>query len=268
MYLLIDIGATNTRVGISENLSKLGKYNILPSSSDYNLELHNIKKSAQLLSKGKKFKAVAVGLAGSMDDKKTVLRISGLRDYAYKPVKKDFESAFKTKVLLENDAALAGLGEAVFGAGKEFKSLAYLTFSTGVGGVKIDDKRISSNIFGFEPKHLIIASNKGLLKWGETVEGRSLQKKYKKLPEQITDKKTWQDIEAWMCIGIHNAAVMWSPEAIIIGGAIAHNSNISIQRIRDFVKETLNYVPKQPEIIKSKLGQLNGLYGALALLKK
>lgn len=267
MYILIDIGATNTRVGIADNLSKIGKYNILPSSAAYEVGLHNIKKSAALLGKGKQFKNAAVGIVGSINEKRNSVWASTLKNYANKPIKKDLENIFNCSFNLENDAALAGLGEAVFGAGKKYGSIGYLTFSTGVGGVKIENKKIASNLFGFEPKHMIINSNKGLVKWGELVEGRSITRQFKKRPEKIKDKKFWQDLETWMSIGIHNTACLWSPEAIIIGGAISHNKNISTARINNFLMHTLMQTDVKIPVLKSQLGQLNGLYGALALLK-
>lgn len=54
-------------------------------------------------------------------------------------------------MFLANDADLVGLGEAVYGAGKGYKVVAYFTVSTGVGGARIVNKRIDKGVFSFEP---------------------------------------------------------------------------------------------------------------------
>lgn len=56
---------------------------------------------------------------------------------------KELEKITGVSVQLENDANLAGLAEAVIGAGKGKKIIEFLTISTGVGaGLCIDGKSI------------------------------------------------------------------------------------------------------------------------------
>jgi N-acylmannosamine kinase len=50
-------------------------------------------------------------------------------------LKKIFENRLKQKVNVVNDAVAAGLAEAVYGAGRHIPAFAYITVSTGVGGV-------------------------------------------------------------------------------------------------------------------------------------
>jgi N-acylmannosamine kinase len=50
-------------------------------------------------------------------------------------LKKIFEERLKQRVAVMNDAVAAGLAEAVYGAGRGIPAFAYITVSTGVGGV-------------------------------------------------------------------------------------------------------------------------------------
>ena len=44
-------------------------------------------------------------------------------------------------LVVGNDADLAGLGEAVIGAGRDYNRVVFLTLSTGVGGTVIEGKK-------------------------------------------------------------------------------------------------------------------------------
>jgi glucokinase len=186
------------------------------------------------------------------------------------PAKQDLENILKTPVTLVNDAEIAGIGEAVYGAGKEHGIIAYLTFSTGFGGAKIVNGQVDPNLFGFEPKLQIATYDPKTKKshaLSEFVSGRGIQETYKKNPERIRSKKIWAEVENWMKVAAVNAAVFWSPECVIIGGAVGLNRNISAARIQKFIDNRLGQTTLLPVVKKAKLGQLSGLYGALALIQ-
>ena len=174
---------------------------------------------------------------------------------------------FHAPVFLENDAALAGLGEAVFGAGKGKKIVAYLTISTGVGGCRIVDGKIDENSQGFEPGHQIIFSDKNIITLENLVSGTAIEKKYGKKPYEIFDVKIWNNVANNLAYGLHNVAVLWSPDIIILGGSMMKKIGIPVERVKFHLSKILNIFPKPPLIKKSKLGDLAGLYGALAHLK-
>ena len=81
-------------------------------------------------------------------------------DYAYQASKIAIEHMTPVILLtdgyLANDSDLDGLGEATVGAGKGFNIVAYITVSTGIGGVRIVGGKIDVSTYGFEPGHQII----------------------------------------------------------------------------------------------------------------
>jgi glucokinase len=276
MYLLFDIGGTNIRLAISRDGKKFEKAKIFQTPEKFSDGIELIKNEALKISSGKKIKAVAGGIAGPLDKNKTKLVAApNLPGWVEKPLKKSLQKIFGSSVFIENDAAVVGLGEAVFGAGKGKGIVAYLTISTGIGGARIVNGKIDSNSMGFEPGHQIINFNgKACLPYATSGElesyasGAALKKIYKKNPNHIVDKKIWQDVNKNLAYGLHNIAVLWSPDVIVLGGGMIENNNIKLEELRKNLKNTLNIFPKAPLIKKAALKSVGGLYGALVLLRQ
>lgn len=74
------------------------------------------------------------------------------------PLAERLSAVLRLPVLVNNDANLAALGEARFGAGRGFDPLIYLTVSTGVGGGIIQGGRIYQGAHGLagELGHVIV----------------------------------------------------------------------------------------------------------------
>lgn len=216
--------------------------------------------------------AVAGGLAGSFDSRHECL-VSGSNVKAWigHPIKKELERAFQAPVMLENDAALAGLGEAVEGAGKDHEIIAYITVSTGVGGARITRKTIDPCKYGFEPGFQIVDAGKCLcttcakMHLGAHISGRGIEDRYHKKAEEITDGAIWDDIARHLAIGLNNTIVHWCPDIVVLGGAVMQS--ISIEKVRIYVAEMLRIYPEVPPIEQAMLGDMSGLYGALEIAR-
>src|SRR5260221_5604617 len=155
MILVFDIGGSKMRFALSDDKKTLSNIQIVETGNDFAESIQRIKQIEQ--DYNKKIDMVVGGIAGPLDLKKeTLLRGPNLKDWAMQPIKQLFSDIFHCPVFLENDAAIAGLGEAHFGAGKLSTILAYVTIGTGVGGARIINKNIDTNIIGFEPGHQII----------------------------------------------------------------------------------------------------------------
>jgi len=92
---------------------------------------------------------VGIGVPGIIDMKTGMLRESpnlpGWSDY---PVRDEIERRLGSRVILENDANAAALGEFWLGAGRDVNDLAMLTLGTGVGGGIILDGRVWHGMTG------------------------------------------------------------------------------------------------------------------------
>lgn len=270
MYLLFDIGGTNMRVAVSDG-SSVDEPRIVPTPADIQQGLTTIKNIADELSQGQKIQAVAGGVAGPLDKENTMLiNSSHIGGWVNKPLKKELENLFEATVHLENDASLGGLGEAIAGAGKGYGIVAYLTISTGVGGVRVVNGKIDENSLGFEPGHQIIIADGNLCNCGgrghlETyVGGFYLEKTYGQKAEVLNDPGIWDQVAKYLAIGLNNTIVHWSPDIVVLGGGIS--KSILLEEVQTYLRQNLTIFPEPPVISKGILGDKAGLFGALDLL--
>jgi len=271
MYLTFDIGGTNMRIGVSSDGKSISNSKIVPTKKDFEQGIKTFKEVADELSGGQKIEAVAGGLAGPLDKENTMLVSSPhITEWVNKPFKQRLEEIFSCPVYLENDADLAGLGEATSGAGQGKEIVVYLTISTGVGGVRVVNKKIDQNSLGFEPGHQIIVidgndcncGGKGHLE--AYIGGYYLEKMHGKKAEDLNDPAVWDQVANYLAVGLHNTIVHWSPDIIVLGGSVT--KSIPLDKVKENLSRLLTIFPSAPEIIKSSLGDQAGLIGALKLL--
>ncbi len=259
MYLVLDIGGTNTRIATSANGKTLTDVKTIPTDQEFEQAIVSISQIAEELTKGEKIQAAACGVAGALDkDKNLLIKSPHIAGWVQKPIKQDLEKAFAASVYLENDAHLGGLGEATFGAGKDHNIVAFITIGTGVGGVRIVNQKIDANSSGFEPGHQIIIPEGNACDCG----GKGHLETYI-AGSYLKENTNWDEVARYLAIGLNNIIVHWSPDIVILGGAIAQK--ISLDKVRLYLNESLKiFTP--PQVVKSLLGNEAGLHGGLALL--
>jgi len=255
------------RLAVSRDGKSVEESVIVSTPKNFSQGMKLFKDTALELTEEKNIKVAVGGIAGVMDRKRTKL-IAGNIPWWNKAVKREMERRIAARVIMENDAALAGLGEAVFGAAKGYPVVVYITVSTGVGGAVIVRKQIVENAMGFEPGRQIIDYKHPKKLFQDYVSGTAVQKRYRKHPSTITSSKIWDDTAKLLAIGLHNTLVHWSPDIVVIGGSmVLKRPGLSLGRVRSYLKKTLPF-PRMPVIKQAALGDLGGLYGALVLAKQ
>jgi predicted NBD/HSP70 family sugar kinase len=255
--ILFDLGATKTRMAYSVDGETFENPEVFETAQNYESGLQLFVAKAKELAKGREIKTIVGGMSRSISN------------WTQERLKKDLDDTFGAIVLIENDSAIVGLGEADWGAGKGFEIVAYITVSTGVGGAKIVNGKIDERAVGFEPGKQIIDIEDGLNKTlEELISGKALTEKTGKHPREITDEKIWDEHAKMLAIGLNNIIVEWSPHCVVLGGSmITGNPAISVEKTEKYLKEILKIFPDLPSIKKAELGDFGGLYGALAYLK-
>ncbi len=274
MYFVFDVGGTKIRTGISIDGAELSQVKIFPTPKKYQEGVSLLTRSFLETTKNKKIKLVAGGVPGRLDKQKSKLLGSvNLPDWLDKPLQKDLVRNLKAAVYLANDADLAGLGESVYGAGRGFEIVSYLTISTGIGGVRITNNVIDKARVGFEPgKQIINCSDKELANYPVAgvlesyVSGIGFSRRYNKDISKVKNKKIWQQAINKLSYGIHNVIVFWSPDIIILGGGAMESKYINLPDINSNLKKW-HEMKLIPQIKKAELGDRSGLYGAIYYLK-
>lgn len=220
-----------------------------------------------------KDKVACLGLPGVLDKEKSVLiSAPNLPDWVTKPVQKRISEFFQGAIYLENDASLAGLGEAVKGAGRGFSVVAFVSVGTGIGGARIVNQKIDISSFGFEPGHQIIDADGSMV--GKPIDleglvaGAGLESRFNKSPEEISDERIWSEVERLLAVGLTNTILHWSPQVLVLGGGMMLSPHLTIEGIKYHLREFLKVFPVLPEVKKGELGDEAGLYGALVYIKQ
>ncbi|QQG47542.1 MAG: ROK family protein [Candidatus Woesebacteria bacterium] len=258
--LFFDIGASKTRIGVSSDLSSITDQDAFDTPKNFDEAMNLISVRAKNLLNEIKSERAIVGLAGPMDKDHDRLLKSNLADWVNKPIKKTLEEKLGMSVLIYNDCLLTGLGEAVYGAGKDERIVCYVTVSSGVNGVRIVDRAIDVNAAGFEIGHQIIdlRESRDLESY---ISGLSIERRYGKSPMDINDPKIWEEVERYLAVGVSNTILHWSPNILILGGGVMYQ--IDINHIIRNVNGLIGNFFEVPKIVKSKLGDFGGLWGGL-----
>lgn len=275
-YILFDIGGTKTRVGITNDLETLSDHTSFNTPAKAHEGVQKILDAAAKMSDAK-VKGIAGGIRGRLNEEKTGIdNDATLASWAGKDLAALFKKTHNVPVFLENDAALAGAGEAVFGAGKGLEIVAYHTVSTGVGGAKIENGVIDYASVGFEPGHQILDIDRTIL--GEEitptlenlVSGTAVEERFGVKPYEIPQSDIlWDELAGYLGQGLRNTILYWSPDAIVLGGSmIIGDPKIEIDAIRKATVEAIDGFVDTPLITTAKLGDEAGLYGAMTVLKK
>ena len=151
-YLGIDLGGSNVRVAVINEEGQVIEEIKRTSLSDQGPEivLENIIEMSQSLKYLSDCVAVGVGVPGPVDTDKGVMTLStNLKGFTGYPVVKFLEDKLDLPVYMDNDANVAGLAEAVFGAGKGHEVVYYITHSTGIGGALIVNGKVVSGRKGY-----------------------------------------------------------------------------------------------------------------------
>ncbi len=263
MDLVFDIGGTNTRISISEDGKTLGDIETFKTSDDLDQELTLLSDKVSVILNGRPILRVSGAVAGLFNSSnEKLLNSPNLSSWNNQPLKDKLEELFHSPVILENDAALEGLGEAVFGAGKESSIVGYLSIGTGAGGARVTDQKIDRASLGFEPGHQIIDKGHDL---ESKVSGESIVERFNQEASQINNPAIWREICHDLAVGLTNMVAFWSPEVIILGGGVS--KFIPLQLLNQDFIQTGSFFPHLPKIILATLGDQAGLLGALLNLK-
>ena len=151
----VDLGGTNLRIAAvsqqGELIEKvtlgtrvaLGKDHVIREMCDA------IRVLASKYGANSTLQGIGIGVPGIIDMKTGMLRESpNLPGWAETPVRAEIERLLGTRVILENDANVAALGEKWLGAARDVNDMVMLTLGTGVGGGIVLQGRIWHGMTG------------------------------------------------------------------------------------------------------------------------
>lgn len=210
---------------------------------------------------GPEIETLRGGVAAIVDEEGSIVTATNLPQWNAFPFARALSQRLKASVRVRNDAELAALGEAAYGAGKEARSLAYLGVGTGVGTAFVEEGTIRAHSSDGEARAAVIAlSSGGTLE--ERIGGRALARRFG-APAETLSRKEWDELTPLLAEGIENAMRLWEPDVIALGGSLMNEEDGF--RLGDVVKALEKRVRKaHPPVALAALEDSSALYGAKA----
>ncbi len=219
------------------------------------------------------------------------------------PLAQDVGKEIGLPVRLDNDANTAALGEALFGAGKGKERIIYINVGTGIGGALVRKQQIyhGAHSNGGEIAHIIVqkegpecacghrgcleplASGTAMARVAlETLaEDPDAETELREVPEEeITGvlvgdlavkgdefcRKIVAEAAGWLALAAANAANLWDPDAIIIGGGVSGTGEALMEPFREsFRAYATQPQAEETDLLIARLGYDAGVVGAAAL---
>lgn len=170
MYTIgVDLGGTNIAIGLCDEKLNIIDKDSVPTLAkrEGNLIIKDMAELAERIIKRNNLTLADIGYVGiaapgSVDAERGYIEYTNNLPFIDFPIADIFKSYLPvSKVLLENDANAAALGEALAGSAKGAKTALMITLGTGVGGGIIIDGKIFAggvNAAGAEIGHHVIVS--------------------------------------------------------------------------------------------------------------
>ncbi|MEI7788912.1 MAG: ROK family protein [Chlorobiaceae bacterium] len=215
------------------------------------------------------------------------------------------QKGFAIPVFIDNDANAAALGEALYGAGREFRDFFMVTLGTGVGGGIILNKKLYRGangtagevgfmIIDFEGSSVhtgirgtleSLIGKKGIVALARRMidaspSGSSVARfcgdDYTKLSPRFLEHAAkegdevslavWNRVASILGVGLANVVTLMDIRKFVIGGGIsAAGDIIFVPALDQLRRSTLPSMHDGLELVPALLGNKAGMYGAAAL---
>jgi glucokinase len=293
----IDIGGTKTAVGVVDDAGAVLTRQEVPTAASEGFDkamqhigsmLDAARRNTNITLRG-----IGIGCTGPVDP------LTGeIGDVEFLPGWKGCNPVerlakdFSVSVAMENDADVAVLGEAQWGAGKGRRNLICVTVGTGIGGGILFNGALYRGLGGAHPEighHVIDDSGPACFCgargcWEVLASGPAMAKRL--LREQQTSGSQVSHLTAfdicqlardgdsdalrevaregrYLGLGIANLITLYVPEAIVLTGSVMRSADLFMPHIREVVRQNCGLVPAQQVMLTaSTLGGDAALLGA------
>jgi len=264
MYAGIDIGGTKTLVARLDDNGVIKESFKFPTPKEYPAFLRelaiNVAKFAT-----KEFIGAAVAAPGSIDRAHGIAKDFGNLPWEDVPLQRDVQKMLKCPVIIENDANLAGLSEAMLIS--QYDSVLYVTVSTGIGTGIITKQQIDPEFADSEGGHIMLEHKGKIQSWESFASGQAIVKRFGKRADEITDQKTWKIIAHDIGIGLYDLIAFIQPDAVVLGGGVMSH----LDRFEDLLdKELQKYqtpLTPIPPVLRAQRPEEAVVYGCYDLAK-
>lgn len=311
IYAGIDLGGTTIKGALVTEEGKILREKNIPTGGE-RPHREVVKDMAQLVydlveEQGitiNDIESVGIGSPGAIDPVAgKVMFAANFADFRDVPMVDIMKETIPVPVYLENDANIAALGEALFGAGNGSRNAVAITLGTGLGGGIIIDGKIFSGAFfgGGEMGHQVIVADglpctcgrKGcweaysaataLIRMGKERAVANPASMINKLVDGDLNKldakmvfdasnagdpsaqDAIQEYAHYLAIGLGNTINVFQPEYLIIGGGPSAQGDKLLNPVMEELKKEIFGGVTKTKVVIAELGNRAGVIGAAML---
>jgi fructokinase len=298
----IDLGGTKIEGAVlkSSNETQVLFRDRLPTEGDkgYDHILSQIKKVVDKMEAAMGYKPAKIGIAtpGTLDPSTGLMKNSNSTSLNGKPLKTDLQKLLGVELAMANDANCFALAEANMGAAHEKYPNAKVVFGvimgTGVGGGVVVDGKVINGLHGIggEWGHNYLDASGGACYCGKggcvekILAGPALEKYYasisgtsKSMKEVYNGYKdgsdpfaiqTMERLHHFFGAALSVVLNILDPDVVVIGGGVGNIDSIYTEGLKSLRQHIFNSKVVETPILKPKLGDSAGVFGAAFLVNK
>jgi glucokinase len=307
MFLGIEIGGTKLQLGLGAGdgvIAGLWRGTVNPAEGGEGIRRQIVAAVPELLTKAKldrgRVRGVGVGFGGPTDDaSQAVIKSHHIAGWDGFPLRDWVSDLVGVPAVVCNDADVAGLAEALFGAGKGLSPVFYITVGTGIGGGLVIDGQIYRGVGkgACEIGHLLVTDHSGerLVILEETSAGWGIEAGVARLRAAggwgadlgegpVTARRLAEAARAGhpearaafavaverLALGIRQMITLLCPRRVIIGGGVSLlGEELFFAPIRRYQAERgMAAFAGLTDIVPAALGEEVVVHGALALARQ
>lgn len=235
--------------------------------------------------KDRRVRGIGVGAPGITHHREGIVKWAFALNWKDFPLKERLHQRYKLPITVDNDVNLAALGELWFGVGQNAQNMVLITIGAGIGaGIIIDgtlyrgSKEASGEIGHLLPGREFLGKSYidfGALESVASATGMVLKARENSdisgdpSSEQIFEaarqgvpwaRRIIDDAVDYLTIAIANLSVLFDPELVVLGGAVAPDAAMLAEAIS---KRMDGAIPSPPKLEISNLGLQATVMGAI-----
>lgn len=308
----VDLGGTKILTALADGTGKVLAEVEVPTEAERGVEgvLGNICATLEHVCAGagvkERLAIVGVGAPGPLDPRSGLIRQAPNLGWRDVPLASLLEERLGGRVLVDNDANLAALGENVLGAGRGARNMLYITVSTGVGGGLIFNGEIYHGAGGLagEVGHMAVDEAGPLCRCGArgcleaVASGTAMALRARALIDEgrgraildaaggnaakvsakhIARAAAAGDPEALVILAeagrtlgraVASLVNLLNPEVVVMGGGAMLAGGPLWDPLRDeYRRHALSSAQSEARVVPAELGRRAGVMGALVLVR-
>lgn len=265
--LAIDVGGSKTLFAVFSHQGEVIYKNKIKTNPKYARFLAETKDAIGQLLEQYDIKSCCCALPGHINHGNGVGEVFGNLKWRNVPIRHDLTKLLGgVPVLVENDAKLAGLSEAL--KHKQYKKVLYVTISTGIGAGYIVNGKLSDDLANSEPGQMMLEDKGRIKKWEDIASGRALVERFGQRAADLEDPHAWREFSSDIAKGLEHVIAVVQPEVVIIGGSIGTYFHKYGDYLKDALKKLENDMVEIPPILPAERAEEAVIYGCYEYIKQ